>query len=424
MYLLNRNVAMAGVMTFAWLATACVHAQSKGGNQAVRVEVVKPVRRSLAQSLHIPGTMAAGERVDLFAKASGYIREVRVDIGSRVKKGDVLVVLDIPEMMDELRQAEAILDAKRATVGSLQAKAAHAQSMIRTAEASVMRYRAELELSGNTVRRKKELLDAKAIPDQDFDEARTRLAVVEAQVQSAGAHVASTKAEKQSVDADVDIARARVAVENANVARLRTLIEYGTIRAPFDGVVIARMVDPGDFVRSAAEGDARSLVTVANDGFIRLVLEIPESDVPFVHVGSRLEVQCDALGEKPLTAKISRTAGAVKAQTRTMRAEANIDNTNHAIIPGLYARVTVHFEANAQAMVIPSKAIRASGKEVTVLVVDGNIAQAKPITLGYDDGIWAEVKSGLDGDERVIVAASGAVVHGTTVQAVSAGSSS
>lgn len=421
---LKNMVALFAVLMFIGFSSEHTQAQPNQNKQAIRVEVVKPERRSLAQSLHLPGTLAAGERVDLFAKTSGYIGEVLVDIGSRVKKHDKLVVLDIPEMTDTLRQAEAVLESTRAKVGAMEAKASHAQSMITTAEAAVTQFQAELDLSRNTVRRKKELLEAKAIPDQDYDEAQTRLAVVEAQIQNAQAHVESTKADKQSADADVEVAKARVAVEQANVARLRTLMEYSTIRAPFDGVVTARMVDPGDFVRSATQGDARSLVTVVNDGFIRLVIEVPESDVPFVHVGTKLEVQSDALGKEPMLTEVVRTAGALKEQTRTMRVEAQIDNSNHVIIPGLYARVAVHFDTKQQAMMIPSKAVRAKGKEISVLVAEGGVARAKPITLGYDDGIWAEVRSGLTGDEQVIVAAAGAVVDGAAVKAIVSGSSS
>jgi multidrug efflux pump subunit AcrA (membrane-fusion protein) len=112
----------------------------------------------------------------------------------------------------------------------------------------------------------------------------------------------------------------------------------------------------------------------------------------------------------------------LRESTRTMRAEADIQNPDGRLVPGLYARTSVLLKTNAQALMIPSKAVRVRGSDVTVLVADGSVARARPITLGYDDGLWAEVKSGLTGDERIIVNASGVVAPGAPVSAVPIGS--
>jgi RND family efflux transporter MFP subunit len=160
---------------------------------------------------------------------------------------------------------------------------------------------------------------------------------------------------------------------------------------------------------------------IARVDYVRLVLNVPESDASHVSIGTQIEAQCDYLGPEPLKATIARTAMALRENTRTMRVEADIDNADGRLIPGLSARTSVLLKSEAQAMMIPSKAVRVRGSDITVLVADGTVARAKPITLGYDDGIWAEIKNGLSGEERIIVSASGTVAPGGPVEAVQAG---
>lgn len=389
--------------------------------EPVRVEVAKPQRRVLNQVLQIPATFEPGESAELYAKTSGYVKELGVDIGSKVKKDDDLLQIDVPEMEDELRQVEAVVAARKASILALRAKVQQANSRITTAQAEVQRREAELSLGRITAERKKQLFDEKAIPEQDLDDAKSRLAVMQAEVQIAQANVQAAEAEKAAVEADVSVAQSQVAVEEANLKRLRTLMSYATIRAPFDGVITERLVDPGAFVRSAAEGATTPVLTIARVDYVRLVLNIPESDVSRVSVGTQIEVRCDQLGPEALKATVTRTAMALREKTRTMRVEADIDNSDGRLIPGLYAQTSVLLESEAQAMMIPSKAVRVRGTDITVLVADGAVARATPITLGYDDGIWAEIKNGLSGNEQVIVSASRVVAPGAPVEAIQAG---
>ncbi len=389
--------------------------------RAISVVVSKPERRALNQTLKIPASLEPGEVATLFAKTSGYVLSVKVDIGQRVTKNDVLLKIDVPEMIDELNQAEAVLEAAKAKVLALRAKVAQADSMISTREAEVRRSEAELTLGRITADRQRRLFDEKAIPEQALDEAKSRLAVMEAELQNAKARVSAAEAEKAAIEADVAVAHAQVAVEEANVSRLRTLMAYATIRAPFDGVITQRRVDTGAFVRSAAEGAATPLLTLARVDYVRLVLNIPESDAARVRVGTELTVECQSIGLAPFKVTISRTAGSLMPNTRTMRAEADIDNADGRFMPGLYARTTVSLKKQSQALMIPAKAIRVRGTDITVLVAVGNVARALPVTIGYDDGIWSEITGGLTGSEQVIVSAAGAIAPGAPVEAHQSG---
>lgn len=394
---------------------------SQPQGESVRVEVVRPEHRLFEQVLEIPASIEPGEVARVFAKTSGYVLSLNVDIGSRVDKNDVLLEIDVPEMMDELKQAQAVLAARKANVTALRAKVTQAQAMIAMARAEIQRSEAELSLGRISAYRKRQLFNERAIPQQDLDEATSRLAVMEAEVQIANANVQAAEAQKAAVKADVAVAQSQVAVEEARISRLGTLRSYATIRAPFDGIITERHVDPGAFVRSAAEGATAPLLTIVRVDYVRLVMYVPESDASHVNVGTVIEAQCKHLGSEQLKATITRTAMALRESTRTMRVEADIDNADGRLMPGMYVRASVLLKSEAQAMMIPSKAVRVRGSEISVLVAEGTIARAKPITLGYDDGIWAEVKSGLSGDEQIIVAASGVVAPGAPVVAVQAG---
>ncbi len=395
--------------------------QQDKSNAAVRAQVVKPIHRPLLRSVSLPASIRADELVDLYAKTSGFVGTIDVDIGSRVKKGDVLVQIDVPEMLDELRQAESLVQAKEAKVRALQAKTAQAAQEVRTASADVQQYVARYKLGEINLKRKQELREGNAIPEQMLDEAQSAHAVAGAQVEMARTKVAAARAQQQAVEADVEVAKADAGVVRADVARLQTLMEYARIKAPFDGLITMRNVDHGAFVRSAAEGTAVSLLQIAKIDSVRIVMEIAESDAPFVRAGTAVTITIQALGGRSISSEITRTAGALNPRTRTMRAEADLDNADNRLTAGMYAIVAVNLESKERAMMIPSKAIRAAGKDTIVLVINDGVAQPRPISIGYDDGIWAEVLSGLDGSEAIITATSGAVTAGTAVAAIQAG---
>jgi len=394
-----------------------VHAQKQGNTstKAVRVEVTKPVNRPMKREVCIPATLMADEVVDLYAKASGYVSKIDVNIGSRVNKGDVLVELSVPEMADELRQVQAVYKAKQSRVRALQAKVSEAKQHVNIAKARVRRYESQGKLEAANLKRKEELFAGKAIPQQAIDEARSANAIAEAEVQIAHADVSGAASEFQAVQADVAVAEAEALVAQANTTKIKTLMNYASIRAPFDGVITVRHVDHGAFVRSAQEGTTTALLQIAKIDRIRVVVQISETDVPFVRVGASVTVDVKALGLDPIQATLTRIASSIKPNTRTMRAEIDIDNSDGNLTPGMYAAATIVLESKLQAMMIPSKALRVDNKQTIVMIAANGLAQPIPIDIGYDDGIWAEVLSGLHGDEAVITATSGSVSTGVAV---------
>ncbi len=383
------------------------------------VQVVQPEARADERSLRIPASIEGYFAADLYAKVSGYVSDVNVDIGSTVGAGEPLLHIEVPEMVQELRQAEARLAALEAQVEAGEAKAVQAALTIKSAQASARRAAAELALRRVTCQRKEELSRGQAISDQELDEAQNQRAIAEAQVSIADAAIESAKGEELVAQASLVVAKANVAVAKAEIARLKTLMDYATIVAPFDGVVTKRLADPGTFVRSAAAGAGTPLLRLARTDRLRLVMDVAEPDVPFVEVGTPVDVQVPALGGEPLRAAVARIAGGLDPATRTMRVEVDLENTGGRLLPGMYAHAILRIVADRQAMVIPSVALRSRGTTTYVLVAEGEVAKEVEVGVARDDGVWAVVASGLAGGEQVITSATSTVAPGVPVAPVS-----
>ncbi len=322
----------------------CVPENRQGvtSHPATRPLAKRPEKKAQAYIFTLPALLVADNTANLYAKVSGYVIQINVDIGSRVRAGDVLLKLAIPEMDDELRQREAQFGAKRAEVEALKAKVTQAQLAIQAAQAERMRFEAERDLSRITYERKVELYRGKAIPTQQLDEAKSQLDVSEARLGMARATVANAQGAERAAQADVKAAEAQVTLAGADVARLKTLIAYETITAPFDGVITRRNVNIGWFVRSAAQGAGPWLLTLDKVDRIRVVIDVPEAEAPLVRPGTPVDIEIASLKEPPFHAVVTRTATAIRSDTRTMRAEVDLKNTREQLSPGMYAKVIVH----------------------------------------------------------------------------------
>ena len=413
-------ILLALPLTFILATGADVKGTDKD-EKTVSVGATPPTRRSLMRELEIPATLKPQRVADLYAKTSGYVSEVRVDIGSLVKKGDALLKIDVPEMADDLAQARAILGTKKAYLEALAAKTTQADAMIEIARSEVGRVEAEHQLKKITAQRKEKLAEEKVISPQELDEARGELIVAEAQIKIAQSQITGAESQKKVVAADIMVAQSEVEVAKATIARLETLMKYATVRAPFDGVITDRLVDPGAFIRSAEKGSTTAMFTLAMVDQIRLSLDIPESDVPFVRVGTPVAIDVMTLGEQPepIRGEIQRTTVALNPKTRTMRAEVDLDNKAGLLAAGMYAQVAVQLETRQNALLVPSKTLRVRDHKISLLVARQGVAEAVGVQVGYDDGIWAEIVAGeLREDDWVITSAQSTVAPGTPVKVV------
>jgi RND family efflux transporter MFP subunit len=358
---------------------------------AVGVQVERPARDDLSRQVALPGSIEAFEQATLYAKAAGYLKWIKVDIGDRVQKGEVLAEIDVPEMGKEYDAAEAEVQRAKATLAN--------------AQADLVRAKAEVELKKITYERLKSIRDQEpdVLPQQDVDEAQAQFDVARAMVS-----VAESK---------IKVAESEVARAEAARARLATLMEYAQIRAPFTGVVTKRFVDPGALIQHAlSQTNVSPIVTVARVDTLRIFIDVAEPEVPFVKKGNAVTLTVDALPGRDFEGACTRFATALDPKTRTMRTEIDIPNRDGLLRPGMYGRVNLTLERRENVLTVPAGALFIEGGKTCVYTVADGKAKRVEVETGLDDGIRVEITKGLSGHEPVIVTGKSAVRDGAPVK--------
>jgi RND family efflux transporter MFP subunit len=403
-----------------------------------RFEVVKPKRGGMARTTNQPGTVHAFDFAQLYAKVSGYVKELKVDRGSRVKMGDLLIELYVPELLAAVEQAKAALERAKASVVQAKARVTSAAQIIVAKKADEAK--ALSDLRAKTAQREyrdkqyvriSQLVERGAVEERLKDEeedrraaAREEEAAAKAAVAAAMAHVAEAEALLAQAQADLKGADADVKVAEANLDKETALESYTHIKSPYDGVIIFRGegVHKGAFVRSADQGMGEPMLTVAMDDIMRTVIPVPDRDVPYCDLGDPAIVRVDALNDREFRGVVSRIAESEDVNDRTMRVEVDLANPQHVLRDGMYGRAEIILEMATTNLTVPSSAILdrdSKGKGTVEVVRDGKMYR-QSVVIGRDTGTLAEIISGLDPDAEVVVQPDVSMADGTPVQVVPA----
>ena len=400
----------------------------------VKVDVVKPNLGGMDRTCVVPGSIHAYEAAELFAKVSGYLQKLNVDIGDRVQAGQLLAELYSPELHRDVDRSKAAVDRANAQVGQMKARvvaaeADHhaAETGIARAEAGVKRDEAAFEFRDKQFRRFQQLVQAKSVDERLVDEkedqrlaARASVDASEAVLAESKALVASAAAKVVQAKADLVDAEAEVEVAKANLAKANVFAEYTKITAPYDGVITSRAFHRGDFIRGADQNAVMPLLTVERTDIVRLVVYIPDGDVPFTDPGDETATDIDALPGHRIHGKVSRIAFSEDRKTKTMRTEIDLPNDRGLLRNGMYGKTTLMLQAgNPKALTVPSSALVGATKDgkATLFVVRDGKAHKSPVNISADNGILAEIIDGITADELVIVGNNNALVDGRPVEA-------
>ena len=340
--------------------------------------VVSVARGNLASALTVAGQFEPYQEVDLHAKVSGYIRWIKVDIGDRVRHGEVLANLEVPELQDQLQGAQAEVRHSQSEIGRAQSEVISAQATHTSLHAAYTRLQAASKQRPGL------------IAEQELDDARSRDEEAEAQI---GVAKASLNAMQQ-----------QLGVSSANSHRVQTLSNYQQIISPFNGVVTMRYADTGSLIQSGTSSDTQSMpvVRVAQSDLLRLRMPVPESDVPYIHVGGDVQIKVNSTG-RTFIGKIIRFSRALDANTRTMLTEVDVPNPELILSPGMYAETMIQLQQKNDTLTLPAQAVVQDGDQNYVLVVDStNHVARRNITLGIQTANRMEILSGLHAGERVI----------------------
>jgi len=314
------------------------------------VAVARVDREDLFAEITIPAEFRPYTEVEVHAKVSGYVREMKVDIGDRVKTGQLLAVLEVPELTDDLDHAVAVHR--------------RAQADYRDAHLAYTRLVAVNKDHPNL------------IAQQDLDSAEARDGTAE------GA----------------------LAAAKADVDKYRTLVAYTRISAPFGGVVTKRYADPGSLIQAGTASNTQTmpLVRVSDNALLRLDFPVSVDYVRGIRIDAPVSVRVDSLGGRALEGKIARFTGRVDDSTRTMIAEMEVPNPSLELVPGMYATVTLKVDERPQALAIPIEAVPAGGNSV-FLVNAAHEVEERPVKLGLETPARYEVLAGLREGDLVII---------------------
>jgi RND family efflux transporter MFP subunit len=371
-----------------------VQARGDTSSTDVSVAVAKATKKTLEQHLTVSSELVPYQEIDVYAKESGFVKELNVDYGSHVKKGDVMAVLEIPELELQLQQDDAAIKAADDQVNRLgrQVDAVEARTKVLKLAYDRLAGVAKSAPPGTVL-----------VPQQEIDDSQGRELTAQADVEAAKANLEAAQSQAQA-------ARAKRMRDGA-------LFDYAKIPAPFDGVVTQRYANFGTLMQggTSSSTQAMPLVRLSQDDRFRLVIPVPESDVHYIHVNDPVTVNVSSLN-RDFPGKVARVSLDVKEDTRTMHTEVDVYNTDHTLVPGLYADATIRLQQKNGALAVPVQAVNRAGDSKTVLVVgESNKIEIRPVVTGIETPEDVEIVSGVKEGELVVTGDSSGLKAGQQV---------
>jgi RND family efflux transporter MFP subunit len=333
---------------------------------AETVSVLHATRGEPVSSITLPGMTQAYSESPVYARVNGYVRTWYADIGTHVRKGELLAQIDAPDVDQQLSQARAMLSQTEAN----------------------------LQLAKITAARYQDLIQSKSVSQQEVDQNNQNLAAQQANQQAA----------------------------TANVGRLEQMQGFEKVYAPFDGVITERKTDFGDLINAGNDGTGRELFRVSQISTIRVFVNVPEEYSRQIVDGASTSMDLTELPGREFRGRVTRTSNAIDPASRTLLVEVDVPNPSGQLLPGAYANIHFKVPRGVVPLVLPNSSIlfQAAGPQIAT-VAQGNRVELRKVTLGRDFGDTVEILSGVTSKDAVIANPPDAITAGTLV-AVAAGS--
>jgi membrane fusion protein, multidrug efflux system len=374
---LGGAVLLAAAFAFGYLPRhrqqlALEGAVQTAGQAAMRVDVIAPKAGSSDRAVLLPGSVQALQETVLYARASGFVRRWLVDMGDKVTAGQLLAEIETPELDQELEQATAVLAQARPTLA---------------------RSKANRQLSGANLERYKQLTPQGIASQADLDQ---------------------HQAQAQVDEADVSVAEATISAQQANIRRLTQLKAFSRVTAPFAGTITRRWVEVGALVTA---GNGQPLYRVAALDPARVFVQVPQDVAPGIRADIAAQVMVREYPGKTFVGRVSRTAGELDANTRTMSTEIRVPNPDGTLIAGMYAQVALTLPSPHRVFELPATALMSDANGLRVATVDSDSRiHLIPVVVERDTGANIEISTGLTGDERIAKLASAEFTEGRPVE--------
>jgi HlyD family secretion protein len=391
-------VAVAVLCALAWGAygrwqrdAAAIDTQQRTVNFVPEVRVAFAKGQDGPIMLALPGTVLPFDQARIYARATGYVAERRVDIGSRVSKGDLLLRIAAPDLDHQLAEAEARL--------------VQIQGALEQAHAATEQARSDASLADVTNTRTSRLATQGWESKQNADNTRLGLA--------------SKLAGVTNAEAGVRVAEANIRAQQATVQRLLQMTQFERVEAPFDGVVTARNVDNGDLVKADDSSGGTPLFTLQRDDVVRVQVNVPQSAAVGLRDGLPAKVRVPELPGRIFEGKVARNSVALDSASRTMLAEVDVPNPDGALRSGLYVNVDFGIPRPVPTVVVPAEAVLFNADGLRVAIVDdAGRVHLRSVSVYRDYGTTLELRDGLQGGERVAITPPADIAEGQQVKVV------
>jgi RND family efflux transporter MFP subunit len=373
---------MAAVAILGGCLASCTRTDPVRAGDATQESVVgvTQVRRMpLQRDLTLSSELVPFQEIDVYAKESGFVQKLDVDYGTRVKKGQLMAVLEIPEL-------KALLQQDQATIENMAEQVTHAKHELSRVEAQHTVVDLQYKRLSTVAESKPGL-----VAQQEVDDWQGKDLALESQVE----------ASKSALDS----AQSQLAETKAKLVHDQALYDYSRITAPFEGVVTQRYANYGTLMQAGTSSSTNvlPLVRLSQDDLFRLVIPVPESYVKYIRIGDPVEVQVPTLN-RTFPGKVARFSVDVKEDTRTMHTEVDVPNPNRLLIPGMYAEATLTLERRNNALAVPLQALSQESNGPAVYVVNSaGRVEIRPVTTGMQTASFVEVLSGVAAGDQVII---------------------
>ncbi len=352
-----------------------VHASAS----TITVGVTKVVRKSLGREITLSSELVPFQEIDVYAKESGYVKKLLVDYGSHVNAGQIMAILEIPELEAQLQEDQAEIK--------------NAMNQVSRAQNELYRYQAQYKALHLQYTRLNSVFESQPgiVAQQEVDDAQGKDLAASSQVDAG--------------QAALEASQSQLSVAKAKLSHDQSLFDYSKITAPFPGIVTERYANLGTLVQAGTGSSTQAIpiVRLSQDDLFRLVIPVPESYVRFIHVGDHVDVRVPSLN-RTFPGKVARFSVDVKEETRTMHTEVDVSNKDRVLMPGLYADADLMVEHKEDIPSVPLQALNHENDKTTVFVVNlkGEI-EDRPVSLGIQTASDAEVVAGLIEGEQVVV---------------------
>jgi RND family efflux transporter MFP subunit len=394
------SCALAAILAAIALGFSSCSGSGNGRVQASgptsTVGVTKVVKKSLGREITLSSELVPFQEIDVYAKESGYVKNLSVDYGTHVKAGQVIAVLEIPELEAQLQEDQAGIKNAMNQVSRAQHESYRNQAQYNALHLQYTRLNGVFQSQPGIV------------AQQEVDDAQGKDLAASAQVDAG--------------QAALEAAQSQLSVAKAKLVHDQSLFDYSKITAPFPGVVTERYANLGTLVQAGtgSSTQAMPIVRLSEDDLFRLVIPVPESYVRYIRIGDHVDVRVPSL-DHTFPGKVARFSVDVREDTRTMHTEVDVENPQRLLLPGLYADAVLVLDRKDDVPTVPVQALNHEGNKTTVLVVNGSgEIEDRAVQLGLQTASDAEIVSGLNEGEQVVVSdrsglKSGQKVHSQAV---------